>query len=279
MNQTTQNLSNPIDYSQLDTTYNISQDEEITATPDNMTQALTSASSHYINDINENQPMQRVNSPNLYVHTITPNHPLLPIQDDQTPRFSNHLTHSAEYAFFYRPCNDFQMYHIICKEIPLSFELVSQLINDSTHNHVQSNDIYVFYHEQTDSKKIYQITCEMVSHTFIFQFLNKIIYGIEFNQYEKQQQEFSKSHQENLKFYLKKDLIHYLASKRIYNQNDSLYWNFIQDSCIHNMNSNTGIFNDFQQYTSNTLPVTQSFTSQRDNNYQLIGSKNNDDNI
>ncbi len=126
----------------------------------------------------------------------------------------------SECSFFYRPCNDFQIYHIVCKEIPLSFELVSRLLdhndNNSTH-HVQSNNIYVFYHKQIDSKKIYKVTCEMISHTSIFQFLNKIIYGIEFNQIEQRQQEFSKIHQENLKFHLEKDLIYYLSSKQVYN--------------------------------------------------------------
>src|SRR6266540_2070647 len=171
MNPTTQNLSNPTIYSQLDTTYNISSD----ANPDNMSQKSTSASvtTSLIMpfDINENQPMQQASSPNLYTRATITNYSLQSIQE-----------------FFYRPYNDFQMYHVICKEIPLSFELVSQLINDSTHDYVQPNDIYVFYHEQTDSKKIYQITCKMVSH----QFLNKMIYGIEFIQYE-QQQKFSKN--------------------------------------------------------------------------------------
>src|SRR5687768_16535340 len=115
----------------------------------------------------------------------------------------------------------------------------------------------------------------MVSHTFIFQFLNKIIYGIEFNQCEQQQQEFSKSHQENLRFHLKKDLIHYLAPKRIYNQNDGLYWNFIQDSYTYNMTrSNTSsTFDNFQQCTSSTPLFNQHFTSQQ---VQLIDSQNDD---
>src|SRR5687767_7915963 len=134
------------------------------------------------------------------------------------------------------------MYHINCEEMPLSFESISQLIsnvdNNSTHNYVQFNNIYVFYHEQTESKKIYKITCKMISHTFMIQFLNKNICGIEFNQTEQQQQEFfrqqfSKQHQEVLKSHLKKEFAHYFVSKRICKPNYDLYNDFIQDFCAY----------------------------------------------
>ncbi len=57
-------------------------------------------------------------------------------QPEQATPSSNHLTHSqeavmmAEYSFFYRPCNDFQMYCTtsFVKKYLLPFELVSQLI-------------------------------------------------------------------------------------------------------------------------------------------------------
>src|SRR5689334_14911714 len=100
--------------------------------------------------------------------------------------------------------------------MPLSFESVSKLISSTDNNSNNSNNIYVFYYEQHETKKIYQITCEMISHTFMFQFLNKIIYGIQYVQIDHQQQEFSKKHQENLKFHLKKHLVHYLAPKQSY---------------------------------------------------------------
>ncbi|CAB4486019.1 hypothetical protein RhiirA5_498334 [Rhizophagus irregularis] len=137
-------------------------------------------------------------------------------------------------SFFYAPSNDFQLYHVLCEEMPLTFELVSQLIDDtdsnSIHNCSQFNNIYEFYHQQPEVKKIYRVTCEMISHTLIFQFLNKIIYGNHSIQCEYQQQEFSKSHQENLKFHLKKDLIHYLTSSSpTYGQNFDLFKIFIQD--------------------------------------------------
>ncbi|GES98187.1 kinase-like domain-containing protein [Rhizophagus clarus] len=142
-----------------------------------------------------------------------------------------------KYSFFYAPSNDFQLYHIFCEETPLTFELVSRLINNADnnliHNYSRFDNTYVFYHQQPEIKKIYRVTCEMISHTFIFQFLNKIIYGNYSFQYEYEQQEFSKRHQENLKFHLKKDLIHYLTSKPTYEQESDLFKKFIQDYYVY----------------------------------------------
>src|SRR5688572_4366647 len=90
------------------------------------------------------------------------------------PDNENQPTTTTKHSFFYRPYNDFEMYHITCKEVPITFNLVSWLINNSDHYYDQSNCTYVFYHEQTDSKIILEITCKMVSH----QFLNKMIYNI-----------------------------------------------------------------------------------------------------
>ena len=240
MNSATSNLNDPTMYSQIDTTYNFPSD----VNAENMSQASTSSSTiasslNMALDINENQP----------------------IQDDQMLH-SQEAVIMTENQFFYRPFNDFQMYHIICKEIPLSFELASQLINNP-HYYDRSNGTYVFYHERTDSKKIYQMTCKMVSHRL----LNKMIYGIEFNQCEQHQQEFSKEHQENLKFHLKNDLIHYLTPKRVY---DGLHWNLVQDSFM--TNSNTSVLNNFPQHTSNILPFNP---SRQYNSHQLIDSQNN----
>src|SRR5205823_122091 len=79
----------------------------------------------------------------------------------------------AEYSFFYRTHNDFQIYHINCKEI--SFEVV---MSNLTQNNVQPNNFHVFYFQQPDDKKIYQVICEVVSYNFIICTLNKIKYGI-----------------------------------------------------------------------------------------------------
>jgi hypothetical protein len=120
----------------------------------------------------------------LNIQAGTPNLTLLPMQDyQQQVLYPPLLVRSHvmnEHSFFYTPYNDFQMYHIICKEISFNFESVSQLIsntdNNMMNNYDQSGNIFVFYYEQPEIKKIYQVTCEMVSHTFLFQYLNKIIY-------------------------------------------------------------------------------------------------------
>lgn len=147
---------------------------------------------------------------------------LIHIQDHQQVIHSGETSPMSEVSFYYAPNNDFQIYHINCKEISFDFEGVSQLIdntdNNMIDNYVQSNKIFVFYHKQPEIKKIYQVTCEMVSHTTIFQFLNKTVYDIQFVNCEHHQQvfqDFSKKHQENLKFHLKNNLIHYLMPKNI----------------------------------------------------------------
>ncbi|CAG8583262.1 23268_t:CDS:2 [Rhizophagus irregularis] len=63
-------------------------------------------------------------------------------------------------AFFYNPPGILVNYHITCEEVPISFELVYQLTNDTddnnqTYNYDQPKS-YVFYHSQIDTKKIYQ---------------------------------------------------------------------------------------------------------------------------
>jgi hypothetical protein len=127
----------------------------------------------------------------------------------------------SEYSFFYRPCNDFQIYHVVCKE-KTSDELVSQLLNNCLYSshYLFSNDLFVFYFQQPNDKRIYQITCEMVPHSFILQYLNLNIYGIEIKQDEHRQQqqqqrhqEFSDRHKENLEFHLKQLLFDYLTPK------------------------------------------------------------------
>ena len=261
---------------QLDTTLNISsnvndvQDIIPVALDNTSTMTPLTAQTTPLN-MNENQ---------------TFNTPRQPMQDYYQVSHPSLLSHPQEndvkneYSFFYTPCNDYQMYHIICKEISFSFESVSQLISNTDNNlidnYVQSNNLYVFYYEQPEIKKIYQVTCEMVSHTFIFQFLNKIIYNIQFIKCEHQQQEFSRKHQENLKFHLKKDLIHYLVPKNIYEDNYNVHKRFIQDYCTYEsmINSNSYMPNHYQQFNTNTLPLDQSYTSQQDDNCQIASSDN-----
>jgi hypothetical protein len=110
----------------------------------------------------------------------------------------------------------------IAKRYHFDFEGVSQLMSDidnMMNNCVKSGNIFKFHHKQPEIKKVYQITCEMVTHTF----LNKNIYNTIPVKYEHQQRELSKRHQENLKFHLKRDLIHYLIPRNIYEDN---YYNY-----------------------------------------------------
>src|SRR5687767_12955174 len=59
----------------------------------------------------------------------------------------------AEYSFFYKVYNDFQIYHITCKETSLETAL-------SNHDHsTQSNILHVFYFQHPDDRKIYQVVC------------------------------------------------------------------------------------------------------------------------
>ncbi|CAI2167551.1 18513_t:CDS:1 [Funneliformis geosporum] len=160
----------------------------------------------------------------------------------------------SNFSFYY--CFNLHPHHIKCEEVQVSFDTFSQMINNT--DNISTYKIYVFYHEQTVTKKIYKVTCEIISHTFMIQLLNQNIYGIEFNQTE-QQQEVPRQHFENLKLHLRNDLAHYFSSKQIYkdNQYDDLY---------NTINSNVNILNHFQQSNANTLPYNQSSTLQRDDN-------------
>src|SRR5687768_3422930 len=73
------------------------------------------------------------------------------LHDINMQPMTSSLTYSAaqtpgtfKYAFFYNPPNDLQIYHIVCDEMPVSFELVSHLLNNIdenslTHNYARSN--------------------------------------------------------------------------------------------------------------------------------------------
>ncbi|CAI2167550.1 18512_t:CDS:1 [Funneliformis geosporum] len=80
---------------------------------------------------------QVIISPNLNLQLMNPDYSLQPIQ---APNLSsiNYSTNSrvvmAKFSFFYKPRNDFQMYHINCEEMQLSFETFSQLINNTENN-------------------------------------------------------------------------------------------------------------------------------------------------
>ncbi|GBC08957.1 hypothetical protein RclHR1_08500002 [Rhizophagus clarus] len=142
-------------------------------------------------------------------HYISP-----PVQDHQIS-YDINSEEVAITTFFYKPPNDNQIYDISYKEIPISFEFVSQILNnnsnnndnDSVQNHIQQNNLHEFYFLKFDEKKCYKVTCILISHSLIIEYLNRNIYGVEIKQNEQQVYvEFSKELKENLEYYLKQFL-------------------------------------------------------------------------
>src|ERR1043166_858033 len=111
------------------------------------------------------QQMQDFNNPDIYPSTLCNNQldttfsissSASDVQDNTVVLSSSSSNNSAthpqetvgltEYSFFYNPPNDLYIYNIVCKETPISFELVSQLldndINNSTQNYVHSNNLH-----------------------------------------------------------------------------------------------------------------------------------------
>ncbi len=163
---------------------------------------------------------------------------------------SNDLRHAL--SFYYKPFNDFQIYLIFCIEITLD-ELISQLLINNlypSHNHY-SNNSFVFYFQHPNDQRIYRVSCEMVSHSIIVQYLNSNICGIEF-ELQQQPLEFSYRHKENLEFHLRQFLI---------------------DNLTSNINIRHGISNNIQ--SSQQDNHGQSFTSQNDNENYTQGYGNN----
>jgi hypothetical protein len=124
------------------------------------------------------------------------------------------LNHSNDrMAFFYNPPDDFQIYHIAC-----------ELLNEN----VDPLSDHTFYYK-IDDKSFYQVTCRLISHSLIVQFLNKKMYGIELKQGEELQQDyltFSNFQKDNLEFHLKEFIFNRLAQKQINkssNGNDACY--------------------------------------------------------
>ncbi|CAG8556024.1 8726_t:CDS:1 [Funneliformis caledonium] len=216
-----QNAINTSNYlpqnSQIDSTFNNlipRQDVQIVNDTYQVSQVSTAAVPLYMNEV-----QQAMN----------------PSQLSQSTQAYN--SNNSDFSFFY--CFNFHPYRVNCEEVQLSFETFSQILNNIDNN--STYNVYVFYHEQTLTKKIYKVTCEMISHISMFQFLNKNIYGIEFNQTEQQQQKPSRQHIEYLKLHLRNDLAHYFSSQQIYEEKH------------------------FQQSNENTFSNDQYFTPQQDN--------------
>ncbi|PKY54147.1 hypothetical protein RhiirA4_472793 [Rhizophagus irregularis] len=169
-----------------------------TAAVDNMSPTITS---YTVPD--ENQPLQ------VNIQEMQPIQDYQQIPSDLSPLEYLQEPVTNEYSFFYVPYGDFQIYHITCTELSLTFENVSQLINNTDNSSI--NNIYVFYHQQPEVEKIYK------------------------------QQEFSNRHQENLKSHLKRDFTHYLTPKQIHEQNCDLFYQDYDN--YQNYNTNILPFN------------------------------------
>src|ERR1051326_3758148 len=117
------------------------------------------------------QQMQSFNNPNTYLSTqldttFNISSSASDIQDNTVVRSSSSSNNSQEtvcltkYSFFYNPPNDLYIYNIVCKEIPISFELVFQLLNNDNNNSTQhdyahSNNLHEFHFLKSEEKKCY----------------------------------------------------------------------------------------------------------------------------
>ncbi|CAG8508577.1 8331_t:CDS:1 [Funneliformis caledonium] len=154
------------------TCYAISQDNNILTVPSQPNLELVienSNNSHVIqSSVNNSTPIQ----------TDPFGNPQIPIQPVQ---FN---------TFFFRPPNDYYQYHVNCEKI--SIDLILQLLNKRKENIMQlKENKYIFFYQQRSNNQFYQfyqISCEIVSPSFINDWLNKNIYGIEFEQNMVQEQ-------------------------------------------------------------------------------------------
>ncbi|GBC09650.1 hypothetical protein RclHR1_09010003 [Rhizophagus clarus] len=107
-----------------------------------------------------------------------------------------------KHSFFCNLPNNSQIYKINYKEIDISFELVSALLNgNNDQNHF--NNLHEFYFLKFDEKKCYKVTCELISSSLVVQFLNRNIHNFEIKQ-DMQQDfvDFSIELKQNLEYYL-----------------------------------------------------------------------------
>lgn len=156
------------------------------------------------------------NTVNVSTQPMTPSYILQPISYYQvlcTPSFNN--SNSNESSFFYSAPNDPQIYKIYCKEIKINFELVFELVNGGNNDQNHFNNLHEYYFLKDDAKKCYKVTCELIPHSLIVQYLNKNNYNIEIKQdtYQQQQQEyveFSRELKQNLEYNLNNFFIQHL---------------------------------------------------------------------
>ena len=121
----------------------------------------------------------------------------------------------AEYPFFYKVYNDFQIYHITCKEISDSIEhLLKKLFNDKENNTQFKEDEYIFFYQQKCNGRFYQISCEIVPPLLVNSCLNKNFLGFELQQQNMEEERLALTiyQKENLEYHLKQYLGKYLLN-------------------------------------------------------------------
>jgi hypothetical protein len=146
----------------------------------------------------------------------------------------------TEYSYLCESLGVF--YHIKCEEIINDYSIIGLV--------QQYDNVYHFDYTQPGTERVYRFTCRRLSSTFMFQFLNKCIYGREFTKFEKQEA-FPVEHQEVLKDHLIKDLTCYLEQKQISTQNEMLEMMFIEQYQYYAAGSNTGMLYHFFSYPYN----------------------------
>ncbi|CAG8629520.1 17329_t:CDS:1 [Funneliformis caledonium] len=218
--------------------------------------SITSRSPHVDNDLiapSVNATQNTTNNENfsLEYQQNSNTQPMTSVQNFQESpsNATQGCVNMARYSFFYRPCNDDHIYHIICEETTFE-ETISQLINNYLYSS-NSNNSFLFYFQQPNDKRIYQVVCEMI-----------YIYSNEIKPNEQQNVEFSNRHKENLEIYLRKFLVTYLAPMDIYGQ---LNMNIEQDRDVDNGtggNSNISL-----------VDISQFSISQQNNDNQIVSSK------
>ena len=119
----------------------------------------------------------------------------------------DNITHPQEpvHEFFIKMPDDSQIYYVICEEKPVSFELVSQILNNDCFS-TQENNSHEFHFLNHYEEKCYKVTCKLVSHSSIVRYLNHNIYGIKQNSFQEEYVEFPRELKENLECYLKQFL-------------------------------------------------------------------------
>ncbi|CAB5378126.1 unnamed protein product [Rhizophagus irregularis] len=181
--------------------------------PSKMVSEQTYENLSYVNTVMSSTSQSQNDNANISMQQITPRQSA---QDHQILTTEDINSQDVISNFFYKPPNDYQIYDISYRETSISFELVSEILdnnnNYSVQNHVQPNNLHEFYFLKVEEKKCYKVTCVLIPHSSIIEYLNKNIHGVEFNHNEQQQEiyvEFSRELRENLEYYLKQ----FLASK------------------------------------------------------------------